>query len=76
MAGDAMKLVREWFVFAVLVYACIVFYPARLMLAQGVSAWLLLGAVFIGGAASGIVSVLAIAFFEGRRESGAIDLHR
>ena len=71
-----MKLVREWFVFAVIIYACFVFYPARLLLAQGVSAWLLLGAVFIGGAASGIVSVLAIAFFEGRRESGAIDLHR
>ena len=62
-----MKLVREWFVFAVIVYACIVFYPARLMLAQGVNVWLLVTLVCFGGVICGLSSVLLIAFSEGLR---------
>ena len=62
-----MKLIRQWFTFAVLVYAAIVFYPARLMVAQGVNVWLMLIVVWLGAMASGLISVLLIAFFEGRR---------
>jgi len=62
-----MKLIRQWFVFAVVVYACMVFYPARLMLAQGVNVWLLVEIIWFGGLICGLLSVLVIAFFEGRR---------
>jgi hypothetical protein len=65
MAGEAMKLIRQWFVFSVLVYACIVFYPARLMVAQGVDFSLILIGVLVGALATGVISVAALAFCEG-----------
>lgn len=63
-----MKLIRQWFLISILIYAAILFFPARWLVASGADVWQVVIVSAAGGIICGLVCVFMLAAFAGRED--------